>query len=311
MLVRVPDFYKRFHCKADKCTDTCCIGWEIDVDEHTNESYQKIKAPFGEKLKTNIQNGHFVLKEGERCPFLNTSNLCEIYKKLGQNALCDICREHPRFVEVFGDVKEEGLGLACEEAARLLLEKNEPLHFQELEDLDYPDEISEKDIITRNKIFAEREEIFKELSNRKKALNARIKKIFQLAAVFDGYSQEEFIFDKETILKMLQKCESYGSVWDKAFVRIEQSNGVPENIFSEMEGERIIAYIIFRYYAKCLFDGNRRSKVKFAILFWEILSRYTKELALPISTKQTQKIDATKLLSKQLEYSEENMKIFI
>lgn len=311
MFVRVPDFYKRFHCKADKCTDTCCIGWEIDVDEHTNESYQKIKGTFGEKLKTNIQDGHFVLKEGDRCPFLNTRNLCEIYKELGQNALCDICREHPRFVEVFGDVKEEGLGLACEEAVRLLLERNEPLHFQELEDQDYPDEISENDKIIRDNVFAEREQIFEELSDRKKSLNARMKKILQLAAVFDGCSKEDFLFDKETVLKKLHKCESYGSVWDKAFERIEQSSGIPQNIFSEMEGERIIAYTIFRYYAKCLFDENRRSKVRFAILFWEILSRYTKELALPISTGQAQKIDAIKLLSKQLEYSEENMKIFI
>ena len=37
-----PDFYDNFKCIADKCTDSCCIGWEIDVDETALEKYNKI-----------------------------------------------------------------------------------------------------------------------------------------------------------------------------------------------------------------------------------------------------------------------------
>ena len=55
-----------------------------------------------------------LLKEDDRCPFLNQDNLCEIYIHLGEQALCEICDQHPRFHEWFGDYKESGLGLCCE-----------------------------------------------------------------------------------------------------------------------------------------------------------------------------------------------------
>ena len=35
MILRVPFYYKEFHCIADACKDSCCIGWEIDIDEET------------------------------------------------------------------------------------------------------------------------------------------------------------------------------------------------------------------------------------------------------------------------------------
>ena len=38
-----------------------------------------------------------------------------------EESLCDICTEHPRFYNEYGDVFEAGLGMCCEEAARLLL----------------------------------------------------------------------------------------------------------------------------------------------------------------------------------------------
>lgn len=144
MLLRVPSFYNKFCCLADKCTDTCCVGWEIDVDEISLSKYRDLaentspkcerdekKIAFAKILMENIQDGHFILKPGDRCPFLMKSGLCEMICKLGCNGsdldesgesvLCDICREHPRFVEVYGDIMEKGVGLCCEEAVRLLL----------------------------------------------------------------------------------------------------------------------------------------------------------------------------------------------
>ena len=31
-LITKPDFYDSFKCRAGECTDSCCIGWEIDID---------------------------------------------------------------------------------------------------------------------------------------------------------------------------------------------------------------------------------------------------------------------------------------
>ena len=33
-----PEYYDRFRCIAGACKDSCCIGWEIDVDEE-KQSY--------------------------------------------------------------------------------------------------------------------------------------------------------------------------------------------------------------------------------------------------------------------------------
>ena len=35
MLVRVPDYFDRFHCLAGACPHSCCVGWEVVVDEET------------------------------------------------------------------------------------------------------------------------------------------------------------------------------------------------------------------------------------------------------------------------------------
>ena len=32
MRIIAPDYYREFHCIADKCRHSCCIGWEIDID---------------------------------------------------------------------------------------------------------------------------------------------------------------------------------------------------------------------------------------------------------------------------------------
>ena len=40
MIIRKPDYYDRFQCIAGECSDSCCIGWEIDVDEERQEEYR-------------------------------------------------------------------------------------------------------------------------------------------------------------------------------------------------------------------------------------------------------------------------------
>ena len=49
--LRVPNFYNSFHCIADRCKDSCCIGWEIDIDEDTYDYYQQVDGEFGKRLR--------------------------------------------------------------------------------------------------------------------------------------------------------------------------------------------------------------------------------------------------------------------
>jgi lysine-N-methylase len=125
-----PEYYKNFKCTASACRHTCCRGWEIDIDAGTAEKYAEAPGEFGRRLRENISNEggpHFILAGEERCPFLNGENLCDVILTLGEEALCGICTDHPRFRTFLSDRTETGLGLCCEEAARLLLTENKPV----------------------------------------------------------------------------------------------------------------------------------------------------------------------------------------
>ena len=129
-MILQPNYYDMFKCIADKCKDNCCIGWEIDIDEFTFNKYMNTGGDLGNRLKNEIatENGvhYFKLKENERCPFLNSNNLCDIICGLGENSLCQICSDHPRYINSYGEITERGLGLACEEACRIILTQNTP-----------------------------------------------------------------------------------------------------------------------------------------------------------------------------------------
>ena len=56
-----PQFYDKFLCTGDKCTDNCCIGWEIDVDEDSLERYKQVGGELGKRLRENISDRHFAL----------------------------------------------------------------------------------------------------------------------------------------------------------------------------------------------------------------------------------------------------------
>lgn len=187
-----PSFFDQFKCIGSACTDTCCAGWEIEVDETTAQGYLAEKGAFGDRLRREIgsEPGEYFFKlKNNRCPFLNKENLCDIFINLGEDRLCDICREHPRFYNWFGDYTEVGLGLCCEEAERLLFSDSKPLTFVEEvtqdEEQDYSDEdeyTDASDLLDDEseeceQMLEERKAIFSILQNRKKNIGARLKRL--------------------------------------------------------------------------------------------------------------------------------------
>ena len=134
--IYVPEYYREFHCITSKCRHTCCAGWEIDIDSDSLARYQQLTGDFGVRVNRNIScegTPHFILTEHERCPLLNQNNLCDLILNEGEDALCQICRDHPRFRNYFSSRIEMGLGLACEEAARIILSWPKPFRLIRLE----------------------------------------------------------------------------------------------------------------------------------------------------------------------------------
>ena len=102
-----PHFYDKFVCTAGDCPDTCCAGWQIMIDEDSLEKYKSVQGEFGKRLHNSINwEEECFCQNDRRCAFLNDGNLCDLYKALGPDALCDTCRLYPRHTEEFEGLRE-------------------------------------------------------------------------------------------------------------------------------------------------------------------------------------------------------------
>lgn len=127
-----PDYYCEFKCIADKCKHTCCQGWEVEIDEESLARFAQI-PDIAARIETD-EDAHFKLLDDESCPFLRKDGLCEMIVKYGEQMLCQTCTDHPRFRNYWEDRVELGLGLVCEEAARLILTRQKPMELVALSD---------------------------------------------------------------------------------------------------------------------------------------------------------------------------------
>jgi lysine-N-methylase len=95
----------------------------MNIDSETLDLYKKEKSSFATALNNgiNYKKSKFKIDKNKRCAFLNEQGLCEIILNLGEQNLCQVCRDHPRFRSFFTDRIETGLGFCCEEATRQIL----------------------------------------------------------------------------------------------------------------------------------------------------------------------------------------------
>ena len=346
-----PSFFDQFKCIGSACTDTCCAGWEIEVDETTAQGYLAEKSAFGDRLRREIgsEPGEYFFKlKNNRCPFLNKENLCDIFINLGEDRLCDICREHPRFYNWFGDYTEVGLGLCCEEAERLLFSDSKPLTFVEEVHTDASDLLDDESEECEQ-MLEERKAIFSILQNRKKNIGARLKRLLlQLP-----YADEMLLLtvpilewdDPESIPKLDYNAkpsantlkssalflirffggmESLDETWPSMMKELEQNIDSLIDVdkaaefIQFMKGENrlyeyehIAVYLVYRYYPEILFDGQIEAKILFAAA--SICLLFLMDLqCFQKNTAYTQqdRIELVRRFSKEIEYCPESMERF-
>ena len=124
MEVYFPPYYHGFRCIADRCPDSCCQEWAVDVDPEAARFYRGLPGDLGDRLRNVLRdtdNGTVMEIENGRCPMWRQDGLCRIQAELGHDALCETCRNFPRLRHDYGDFVELGLELSCPEAARLIL----------------------------------------------------------------------------------------------------------------------------------------------------------------------------------------------
>lgn len=311
-----PGFYDQFRCTASACKDSCCLGWEIDIDPDTEEYYAAVEGPFGERLRENMERlpeggACFRLTEEERCPFLNDENLCEVILTLGEDALCEICREHPRFYEQIDDRLEMGVGLCCEEACRLLFALPGPLAF-------ITTTMGETGQSGVSKIFRMRHEAFRIVQESGLPLRVRIHRLLDFAArkerALFGKSKraqnaaDEVPAAREMLLQVMEALEPYDETWPE-YVRLLDDETLEVN-FDELDGryENLLIYFLYRHFARGAFDGRLFARVAFcAVSVWFICLMNTHRLSETGAFTPEDRILCTKDYAKQVEYSENNM----
>ena len=206
MEIRVPHYYKKFQCTADKCPDTCCAGWQIVIDEQTLEKYHKFEGPFGNRLANSIdwREGVFKQYEDKRCAFLDENNLCDIYTEAGPEMFCRTCKSYPRHFEEFENVREISLAMSCPEAAKLILMPKEPVKFVTVEKPYKEDLYEDFDFFLYSKLVDAREIIIQILQDRSRPVEERMAMVLAFthdlqARVYRGHTVAmEDVFERYT-----------------------------------------------------------------------------------------------------------------
>ena len=289
MKLYAPTYYKKFKCIADRCEHSCCIGWEIDIDEPTLEKYKNLKSGYGATICDSIEWGetpHFRLCDGDRCPHLDEHGLCKIILGVGEAYLSDICREHPRFYN-FTSVAEVGLGMSCPEAARLVLSSPDFAIMEEVGVVSVePDGILFDGRAERAKLYA--------ILQEEKDYSLALKEIYDAYSIDAG--------EDSRWLQILDSLEYLDAAHKELFLRYSSALR-PTSTDQEKYSKRFLAYLIYRHATEAVDEEDFATRLSFC-LFCERL------FASLLCTEGAQTLqDAATLasiLSEEIEYSDDN-----
>lgn len=299
----VPRYYNKFACKAGDCKHSCCVGWEIDIDDKTLEKYKALDGDIGNRLRGGINYDAkppcFSMDERGNCPFFNSHGLCDIISELGYDYISDICREHPRFYNTFSDRLEIGIGMCCEAAAELVIGETEPFQLVCAND----GECNLTD--WENELIQKRERAIKKITDRSLDLKDRIAWLdteygidlykHSLSHWCEFYSELEYMDD--AMPRLLKAVD--------ATVFLEHSDDLPH---FNIAFEQIISYLLFRHLSAAEDADNLRARVGLCLVSFRMI----RAMALTSGPRDASDIAETcRIYSSEIEYSEENTETII
>ncbi|MBP1532636.1 MAG: flagellin lysine-N-methylase [Ruminococcus sp.] len=308
MLLRYPDIFFDFKCLCGGCEDNCCqMGWDIEIDEDTYTYYKGLGTELGRRLCENIyeEDGALYMGQPEGCPFMDGEGLCSVQLECGAEHISEICREHPRFYEWFGDVKEAGLGLCCEEVCRLVMEHEKPILFTEREideaadELEFDRELFREVRKLRDRLIDIAQDRGMSISQRMMILaystediadavfDRDVKRLAQLSGMLaiDGFRMEIVIHSQHerhsaperamrmlcSIFERMEYMGNLGEIFTKCkgmTDKLEQCRDSFEKAYAsyEHELENILVYFIWRYFIKCTRDLSAAEHIFSALI---------------------------------------------
>ena len=296
------------------------------MDEASLRRYQNVSGPFGEELRRSIiteadGSSHYLLTPEGRCPFLREDGLCRQILELGEDALCEICANHPRFFQRFGDLEEQGVGLACEEAARLLFTEPGPLTLLETgtgEAADFAEEALYRLLLDW------RAECFAAAADDALSIHERLGAVLSLGRQadralwgepWDATPPEVLPGHALLWLDRLTELEPIDDEWTAALEDALAAAEYPELLedFAAQGGgrqyDRLLSYLLFRYALEAVWDQNPKEWADFCVfcvLTVELLD-FGRWLRNAQSFSSEDRQDIARIFSKEVEYDPELM----
>ena len=280
MTVNFPSSYNKFHCISDRCKHSCCVGWGISLDEDTEAKYNALGR---EDILRHINDGEITLTEDERCPFLTECGLCRLISEFSEEYTSLICREHPRFYHRVCDRIEGGIGLSCEEAARIILGCDD---YVSLCNVEWQGDVADE---TDFDTLPYRERIYDIIGDRSLPFWDRIDVLNSEFSLAYAHTDDEWngIFDGLDYLYP-EHCSAFrvGKV----------AEGYDEYL------ERFFAYLVFRHVSIALSEDNLRARLGFCVLLTRMLGRFLAEDHPDLDGI----CDFARQISEEIEYSVDN-----
>lgn len=298
MKLIAPAYYPRFRCLAGACRHTCCRGWEIDVDDAALTRYEQVGGSLGDKLRRAIDRAgdapHFRLDQQENCPFLTKNGLCELILRLGEDSLCQVCADHPRYRGFFTDRTEIGLGLCCEAAARLILTWPEPVTLITLED----DGGDEAPTAEEQAFLQLRARLMAVAQDRSRPIAARVDALEQMSGIplpWDALPRWA---------ELLLTLERLDEAWTHRLTAL--MDALPaEGLSTEWDAplEQLLTCLMYRHLTGALEDGDAAGRLAFVVLGWKlIVALFLLEGEQTLDTLT----ETVRLWASEIEYSDEN-----
>lgn len=343
MIYRKQNGYDYFKCIADKCPKSCCIGWQIMIDEDSIERYKCADGDFGARLNGSIDFSESCFKQNNtRCAMLKDNGLCDLHSTLGEDMLCYTCKMFPRHVEEFQDIREYSLSLSCPEVTRMILDSDYEFAFTESEDdmLDEPAEFEDFDFLLFDKLEYARDKMLtlaksKALSLQDKmsliaGMSLKLQSLYDEGAIFD---MDDVDFDEEfdcagtgALLSLDYCTQSMDALLEMEVLEESWKDSIKESLKfwqehsadfvtwksamypeadTEFIFEKIFESLLFTYFCGAVYDGQLYARTMIAVQSTRWL------MMLHAANKNTPLEQVIYLYSREVEHSDLNVNALI
>ena len=258
------------------------------------KKYRPLSDGYGKNILKSIEGDepHFRLCADERCPHLDERGLCRIITNLGEEYLCNICRAHPRFYNDTKRGKEAGIGMACEEAARIILSSDDYDKMIGIDEFCPQEEWECPD--TDFNAAVHRERIYSILS-------ADVPYFEKLSGIYEEYGVSPVALPDEQWKEILFSLEYLSEAHKELFVCYSSDPETQKS--AEAPLRRAFSYFVYRHCSAAESLEEFRASLGFALFCERLLASMIREYA----ADSLEKIcDLARIISEEIEYSEDN-----